>query len=109
MFFFCSDTEIKKQIWKKSDSNWHSNSERYFDPPGDTESKVQTNVIATTSEKAEKLKARLIKATDNTDVGLNNSRTTEVWSEKFDNTEEGDDRNYWKTESVGDKEKSNSN
>lgn len=60
----------KKKIGKKSHSNWHSNNERYFDPPGDTESKVQTNVIATTSEKAENLTGRLIKARDNTGVGL---------------------------------------
>jgi len=39
---------------------------------------VQINIIATTSEKAEKLKARLIKARDNIGVGLINNRTTEV-------------------------------
>lgn len=40
------------------------------------------SVIAATSEKAEKLKAGLIKARDNTGVGLTNSSTIKVFKKE---------------------------
>lgn len=61
-------------------------------------------------KKSEKLKPTLTEARNSTGVWLINISHNRSWKrENFDNIGREDDKNYWKTESMGDKEKTNSN